>query len=226
MSVIARTMRLLDVLEAAGGPVSLTDLALATELPLTTVHRLCGELLDEGIVERGETGGFGIGSRLWVLGRRYERAERLRTAAARFLRDLHEVTRAQVDLVLRVGGELIVVERITMDPGAARWHARAERLSPEGSAAGLAIIAAEHRRPVPASVQAVVDDARATGVVRLHGGDGGAVLAAAVTGAGGVEGAVVLHTPDDRAARAAHASLLVTARRISSVLGISTVLTG
>lgn len=231
MSVIARSMLILDMLAEAPSPVSLTDLSAATKLPLTTVHRLCTELLAEEVIERGEGGGLQIGSRLWDFGRRYVRAERLRSAASRYLHDLYEVTRVTVELAQVMGDDVAVIERIAAPEATLfDWRGAIVRVPLDASAAGVAVLAAGMRRsaePRPnaparwsAAIAGALREARSTGVARLPiaGAQGGIALSAAITGASGTEGAVTVFAGGEKEARAYTPSLLVTARRISAAL--------
>lgn len=234
MSVIARTAQLLDILRDAGSPVTLTELSRAAGLPLTTVHRLCSELIAEGMIERAGAQGLRIGLRLWEYGRGYARAEAYRVAATRYLRDLHEVSRATVELAQLIDDELLVTERITAQRAAELVPAeRVERLPFEASAPGLAVLAAappafvEARRAAAGAerwrrVEPELRAARAGGLVRRDGDRAMpfAVLAAAVRGRdGAVAGAVSLQLPAGTATGAYGPSVIVTARRIGKALG-------
>lgn len=231
MSVLARTMQVLDVLAEAPAPVALTDLSRATDLPLTTVHRLCAELLAENAIERAVGGGFQLGGKLWDLGRRYGTVERLRGAAMRYLHDLHEVTRATVELVQLVGDGLFVVERLPAPEAVPlEWRTRLGRISFETSAAGLAILAQttpKASRPyMSRDAEEALSAARGTGVVRLpdRSAPDRVVLAVAIgsghTAPGAGAGAVVVHVSGEQAVRSSSPSLVVTARRIAAALTV------
>ncbi|MCR2783287.1 MULTISPECIES: helix-turn-helix domain-containing protein [unclassified Microbacterium] len=232
MSVIERSVQIMDELATAGAPVMLTDLSARTGLPLTTVHRLCAQLLAEQLIERGEGGGLMIGTRTWVLGRRHARTERTRFVAGRFLHDLHEVTRGTVDLVLLDGERLRVVERLSgLTHTRADWRSLPEGVPLHRTSAGVAILAARSDHSVAelrraagpeeaADVDAAIRDARAGRVVRRADPlDGRRVtLAAAIRTRGEVDSALVLTVDGDRAARVQAPSVLVTARRITAAL--------
>lgn len=61
---VQRTIQIVEALSAAGGQASLSDLVSATELPLTTVHRLLATLAQYGLVRQTST-------RLYTLGPRF-----------------------------------------------------------------------------------------------------------------------------------------------------------
>jgi DNA-binding IclR family transcriptional regulator len=227
VSVIARSAQLLRVLAGSGASATLTELSATTGLPLTTVHRLTAELVAEQLVERDEAGGFRVGSGAWEVGRQYERPERFRAVASRYLRDLHEVTRSTVELCQLLRGELIVVERLTLvEPRG--WSGRLERVDPATTAAGIAVLAASEpgaadrylealTRAEAKVLEAALRDARSNGAARVaEVGGTGVVIAAAIPGRGSPEGAVAVVAADDRTARAYLPSVLVTARRIAA----------
>lgn len=68
-----RAFRVLEILAAAGRPLSMTDLVAAIDLPKQSVHRILGQLMDAWLVTRG------AGDRL------YECSPRVRTLAVNVL---------------------------------------------------------------------------------------------------------------------------------------------
>ncbi|NMI02204.1 IclR family transcriptional regulator [Pseudonocardia sp. K10HN5] len=110
------TARVLDVLAAftTDRPrLTLTEISRRSELPLTTTHRLVGELAAWGALERDEDGRYGIGLRLWEVGALAPRSLGLRESAMPFLEDLYEVTRENVQLAVLDGTEVVYVERLS-----------------------------------------------------------------------------------------------------------------
>ncbi|GAA3236653.1 IclR family transcriptional regulator [Pseudonocardia petroleophila] len=110
--VLARGLRILDAFSADHPALTLSELARRAELPLSTVHRLAGELVGWGALERGADGRFRIGLRLWEVGALAPRGSALRERALPFLEDLSQVTRENVQLAVREGVEVVFVERI------------------------------------------------------------------------------------------------------------------
>src|SRR3712207_2613359 len=112
-SVFSRALTVLSAFaHAPDGERSLTDLARLSGLPLTTVHRLVGQLQREGVLERLPSGGYRIGLRLWELGMLAPRSHGLREVALPFLEDLYEVTHQNVQLIVLDGAEAVIVERL------------------------------------------------------------------------------------------------------------------
>jgi DNA-binding IclR family transcriptional regulator len=111
-SVLARALRILDVFTERRPAMTLSELARHAGLPVSTVHRMIGELTVWGALERGEDGRYRIGLRLWEVGALAPRGQGLRERALPYLEDLSQVTRENVQLAVREGLELVFVERI------------------------------------------------------------------------------------------------------------------
>jgi DNA-binding IclR family transcriptional regulator len=112
-TVTGRVLRLLAAFSADRPELGLTELSRRAELPLTTTHRLVGELTEWGALERGEDGRYRVGLRLWEVGALAPRGLGLRESAMPFLEDLYEVTRQNVQLAVLDGTEVVYVERIS-----------------------------------------------------------------------------------------------------------------
>ncbi|WP_308283138.1 IclR family transcriptional regulator [Pseudonocardia nigra] len=110
--VLARALQLLDAFSAQRPAMSLSELSRHTGLPVSTAHRLLGELVAWGALERGEDGCYRVGLRLWEVGSLAPRGLPLRERALPFLEDLSQVTRENVQLAVREGSEVVYVERI------------------------------------------------------------------------------------------------------------------
>lgn len=144
-SVFGRAVAVLSAFSGAGGrDLSLTELAHRTALPLTTVHRLCGQLVREGMLERRPDGGYRVGLRLWELGMLAPRAHGLREVALPFLEDLYEVTHQNVQLVVLEGTETVVVERLRARDSVRLVSRAGGRLPVHATSGGIALLAHAH----------------------------------------------------------------------------------
>ncbi|MEZ0493187.1 IclR family transcriptional regulator [Kineococcus sp. TBRC 1896] len=113
MTLTSRTFEVLAAFTPARRFQRLADLAAATGLPLTTTHRIVGDLLRCGALERDPDGVLHVGLRLWEIGSLAPRGNALREAALPFLEDLYVATRENVQLAVREGLESVFVERLT-----------------------------------------------------------------------------------------------------------------
>ncbi len=112
-SVTARAFGVLAAFTPSSPVLTLSEIARRAELPLTTAHRLVGELRAAGALERDGDGEYRIGLRLWEIASLAPRGVPLREAALPFLEDLYEVTHENAQLGVREGHEVLYIERIT-----------------------------------------------------------------------------------------------------------------
>jgi DNA-binding IclR family transcriptional regulator len=103
--VVGRTVpgKLLGVLDAFSherNASRLSELARRTGLPLSTAHRLVGELVRWGRLERGEDGRYRVGLRLVEIAALCPRGIGLRDVALPFIEDLYEATHQNVQLAV------------------------------------------------------------------------------------------------------------------------------
>ena len=112
-SVTSRALAVLGAFDTGAPRLSLSEIAERSAMPLTTVHRLLGELTDWGALQRRPDGRYEIGRRLWDLGLLAPVQLELRQVAAPFLLDVHTATRDTVHLAVRDGLCALYVERIS-----------------------------------------------------------------------------------------------------------------
>ncbi|MCE0761689.1 IclR family transcriptional regulator [Pseudonocardia kujensis] len=111
-SVASRVFALLGAFDAEHRALSLTALAERAGLPLATAHRLAGELVGLGGLERrGDR--YVVGRRVWDLGLLAPVQAELRQVAAPFLHDLYAATHATVHLAERAGAEVLYLDRLS-----------------------------------------------------------------------------------------------------------------
>jgi DNA-binding IclR family transcriptional regulator len=92
--------------------LTLSEIARAVDVPLSTAHRLVAELSRWGGLERGEDGRYRVGLRVWELGALAPRGLGLREAALPFMEDLYEVIHENVQLAVRDETDVVFVERL------------------------------------------------------------------------------------------------------------------
>ncbi|MEJ2860998.1 IclR family transcriptional regulator [Actinomycetospora flava] len=122
-SVTERVLGILSAFGPGAEALTLSGIARGAGLPLSTAHRLVGELAAWGALERGEDGRYRIGLRLWEVGALAPRSLGLRERAMPYLEDLYEATRQNVQLAVRDGHEVVYVERLA-HPEAVRVFSR------------------------------------------------------------------------------------------------------
>ncbi|NGO75091.1 IclR family transcriptional regulator [Streptomyces sp. YC504] len=112
-SVTRRALGILDAFTPERPGLSLAEISRRTGLPPPTAHRLAGELVAWGALERDAHGIYRIGLRLWEVASLAPRGPALREAALPFLEDLYEATHQNVQLAVLDGLEVIYLERLS-----------------------------------------------------------------------------------------------------------------
>ena len=112
-SVTSRALAILDAFDSSAPRLSLSEIADRSGTPLTTAHRLLGELTEWGALSRRSDGRYEIGRKLWDLGLLAPVQLELRQVAAPFLQDVHTAIRDTVHLAVRDGMSSLYVERIS-----------------------------------------------------------------------------------------------------------------
>ena len=110
-SVLDRIIAILDAVKESAGALSVTDVAVRTGLPKSTVSRLVAELIAQRYLERTEDG-VALGLRLFELGTRASIPRRLIGAAAPVIRQLREVTGERVGLWVQQGTDMVSIAAV------------------------------------------------------------------------------------------------------------------
>ncbi len=113
IQVIDRLARLLDVIAASPGPVSLKILAAETGLHPSTAFRILGALGTVGYVERDVNSHYSIGRKLARLGAKVRTGVDVREEARSVMEKLRDQLGETINLTVREGDEVIYVERAT-----------------------------------------------------------------------------------------------------------------
>lgn len=126
VGVLDKAVGVLRALRAAGGPLGLAELQVATGLPRATAHRLAVALEEHGFVRRDGAGRFCLGFELIAMGRAAADAFPLGDIARPFLIELRDTTGESVQLFVREGEERRCVVSL-QSPHGLRW------IVPEGA---------------------------------------------------------------------------------------------
>jgi DNA-binding IclR family transcriptional regulator len=92
--------------------LTLTELARRADVPVPTAHRLAGEMVIGGALQRRDDGRYVVGRLLWEAGLVATIQGTLRQVAEPFLHDVYAATRATVHLAVRDGDEVLYLERM------------------------------------------------------------------------------------------------------------------
>ncbi|QUQ64002.1 IclR family transcriptional regulator [Kutzneria sp. CA-103260] len=111
-SHVGRVFGLLDLLGEELGELTLSELARRAGLPVSTTHRLLGELTAWGGVERTPDGAYRLGEKVWRLGMASAWERRLREAALPHARALAGATGNAVAVSTMVQDRLICLDTV------------------------------------------------------------------------------------------------------------------
>ncbi len=140
-SVASRILAVLEAFETGGPSLSLSQIAESAGMPLSTAHRIVGELQQWGALSRDPHGRYQVGLRLWELAQNASR--RLRDRSRPFLQDLFSLTGETAHLAVREGNEALYVDRIYGSKRVPRASRIGGRLPLHATAVGKVLLAYE-----------------------------------------------------------------------------------
>lgn len=140
-SVTSKVLAILGAFETGRAALTLTEVAARADLPLPTAHRLVGELVAWGALERDETGRYAVGLRLWEVAQNASR--QLRDSARPFLQDLFSLTQETAHLAIREGHEALYIDRVYSSKRVPRASRVGGRLPLHATAVGKVLLAHE-----------------------------------------------------------------------------------
>jgi DNA-binding IclR family transcriptional regulator len=140
-SVTGRALAVLAAFDADHPALPLSALARRAGLPLTTTHRLVGELAAWGALDRREDGTYVVGRRLWDIGLLAPVSRELRDVALPFLQDLSAATGENAHLAVRDGMSALSVERISGRSAVAIVSRTGSRLPLHATGVGKVLLA-------------------------------------------------------------------------------------
>lgn len=110
--MVERITAVLSAFDEGHPSRTLTELARASGLALSTTHRLAAELTRHQLLERTPTGTYVIGRLVWNLGQLAPVQTDLRRVAGPFLHDLHAATLATINLAITEGQQVLYIDTL------------------------------------------------------------------------------------------------------------------
>lgn len=154
-SVLHKHLRVLQAFDTLRPFLTLTEIADAAALPLSTTHRLVAELEREGLLERMPDRTYRLGVRLWEFASRTPGALGLRELARPWLEAVHARVRQHTQLGVRSGRDVLFIERLSTRDAVLNATLIGGRIPLAVSSSGLVLLA--HASP------GLVDDVIAAG---------------------------------------------------------------
>ena len=140
-SVIDRLVRVLGTFDAEHTAQSPSDISRRAGLPASTGHRLVGELVTSGLLERDDEGRARVGMRLWELATRGSLALGLRQAALPAMERVQSLVQQHTQLGVLDGDQVLFLERLSHPDAGANIARIAGRLPLHASSSGLVLLA-------------------------------------------------------------------------------------
>lgn len=151
---VSRALDVLEVIDAAGGEVTLSEISATSGLPMPTIHRLVRTLVDRSYLRQLPDRRYALGTRLIPLGNAAREAfgSRSTRELATVVRELGETT----NLATLDGDQLVYVGQVPSPRAMRMFTELGQHVHPHCRAAGKALLAQ-------------LDDAQARGVLERVG---------------------------------------------------------
>ncbi len=140
-SMTDRLVRVLETFTPTRTVQTTAEIGRRSGLPSSSAHRIVGELIDAGLLERDESRRVRIGMRLWELATRSSQALRLRQAALPFMERVQARVREHTQLAILEQDEALFLERLSGPHSGANITRVAGRLPLHASSSGLVLLA-------------------------------------------------------------------------------------
>lgn len=140
-SVTDKVLSVLTAFEKERRSLALTEIAALAGVPVSTAHRLVGELTDWGFLSRTPQGRYQLGLRIWELAQNVGR--QLRETARPFVQDLYSLTGETSQLAIRDGSEVLYIDRVYGTKRVPRASRVGGRLPLHATAVGKVLLAYE-----------------------------------------------------------------------------------
>ncbi|WP_062380124.1 IclR family transcriptional regulator [Demequina pelophila] len=140
-SVTERLVRVLETFTPTRTVQSAADIGRRAGLPSSSAHRIVGDLVAAGLLERDDEGRVRVGLRLWELATRSSHALRVRQAALPAMERVQARLREHTQLAILEQDEALFLERLSDPHAGANITRIAGRLPLHASSSGLVLLA-------------------------------------------------------------------------------------
>ncbi|MFJ6651164.1 IclR family transcriptional regulator [Microbacterium sp. NPDC091313] len=140
-SVTDRLVRILETFTPTRTAQTTAEIGRRAALPPSSAHRIVGELVEAGLLERDDERRVRIGMRLWELATRSSHALRLRQAALPAMERVQMRVREHTQLAILEQDEALFLERLSAPHSGANITRVAGRLPVHASSSGLVLLA-------------------------------------------------------------------------------------
>lgn len=111
-TVVQRVLQVLDCFDPTHTELTLSEIATASGLPISTARRIIAQLAEWGALERLVDNRYRVGMRLWNIGILAPQQRNIREAALPSLYDLYTATNETVQLVVPQGLQALCIDKV------------------------------------------------------------------------------------------------------------------
>ncbi|WP_062318615.1 IclR family transcriptional regulator [Demequina maris] len=140
-SVTERLVRVLETFTPTRTVQTAAEIGRRAGLPSSTAHRVVGELVDAGLLDRDGEGRIRVGVRLWELATRSSLPLRVRQAALPAMERVQARVGEHTQLAILEQDEALFLERLSSPDAGANITRVAGRLPLHASSSGLVLLA-------------------------------------------------------------------------------------
>ncbi len=141
VSAISRVVMILDTFSFEAPFLSLSEISERAGIPMSSAHRIVGELVEHGLLERMPDRSYRVGNRLWEMGSRTPGALGLREIALPFLHAIQSRVRQHTQLLVRSGLDVLVIERLSSRDAVVNASIVGGRIPMQHSSSGIVLLA-------------------------------------------------------------------------------------
>lgn len=140
-SSLSRAVALLETFDTGTRDLSASQIATRAGVPLSTAHRIIGELVSLGLLERLSDRRYRMGLRLWEIAVRTPGALGIREIALDTLRATHARIGQNLQLGVLQGTEVLYLERLSTPTAAVNFVVVGGRIPFHATSSGLVLVA-------------------------------------------------------------------------------------
>lgn len=137
----SRIVRIISAFDGSHPAMPVSALSRRAALPLSTTHRLVGDLVAHGLLQHEPDGRIRLGLHLWELASRSSSALDLKAVAMPFMEDLQAVVRQHTQLSVLQDDEVLFIERLSSRGSVLNRAQVASRLPLHISSSGMVMMA-------------------------------------------------------------------------------------
>ncbi|MCU1545584.1 MAG: putative HTH-type transcriptional regulator yagI [Homoserinimonas sp.] len=139
--MLSRAVRIFEAFGPETKSLTASEIARRTDLPVPTAHRLIGQMLNLGLLQRDANHRIQVGVRMWELASRSQQVLSLREAAKPYLNAVQSLVKHHTQLGVLEGRDVLFIELISNQRAVVNITKVASRLPIHTCSSGLVLLA-------------------------------------------------------------------------------------